>query len=204
MTSSQQPEDLIAAPPPTILVEEVESDSPKESERTQGEKTPQSSPIRSSRLQVPETRPRRSTRKRTASQISDTEAASFEPADAMSSQTSKHKSEGGSKKHHGSSSKKDRKSSKSDDWSEVTEPEERRRIQNRIAQRKFRESSPTTGGRIPSNFSSMQGRRLVKPRRGPRESNETRISRVAATRFQHRMISLPTKNTQASPGVAST
>ncbi|CAK7267007.1 hypothetical protein SEPCBS119000_002321 [Sporothrix epigloea] len=33
------------------------------------------------------------------------------------------------------------KSKKNDDWSEVTNPEERRRIQNRIAQRKFREKA---------------------------------------------------------------
>ncbi|TLS26186.1 hypothetical protein PpBr36_04504 [Pyricularia pennisetigena] len=40
----------------------------------------------------------------------------------------------GSRKHSSSSKSKQ----KSDDWSQVTDPEERRRIQNRIAQRKFR------------------------------------------------------------------
>ncbi|KAK4458875.1 hypothetical protein QBC42DRAFT_313336 [Cladorrhinum samala] len=52
----------------------------------------------------------------------------------MSSRSSK----SGSPKSGKSSSSRHRKS---DDWSEVTEPEERRRIQNRIAQRKFREKA---------------------------------------------------------------
>ncbi|KAH7033296.1 uncharacterized protein B0I36DRAFT_361979 [Microdochium trichocladiopsis] len=38
-----------------------------------------------------------------------------------------------------SSSSRRTKESKSDDWSDVMDPEQRRRIQNRIAQRKFRE-----------------------------------------------------------------
>ncbi|POS69048.1 hypothetical protein DHEL01_v212558 [Diaporthe helianthi] len=48
-----------------------------------------------------------------------------------SSSSSKRQGSSSSSKHH----------SKGDDWSEVTEPEERRRIQNRIAQRKFREKA---------------------------------------------------------------
>ncbi|KAF4978693.1 hypothetical protein FZEAL_4962 [Fusarium zealandicum] len=41
-----------------------------------------------------------------------------------------------------SSSKKSKSSPKDDvDWADVTDPEERRRIQNRIAQRKFREKT---------------------------------------------------------------
>jgi hypothetical protein len=68
-----------------------------------------------------------------------------EEDDEMSSRSSKKDQESSSKKQSAPPSKKS-KSGKSDDWAEVTEPEERRRIQNRIAQRKFRESlmSPLT------------------------------------------------------------
>lgn len=64
---------------------------------------------------------------------SDTER---EPSN-MSSRTSRHSS--------GSISRKEKiaasKTKKTDDWTEVTEPDERRRIQNRIAQRKFSTST---------------------------------------------------------------
>lgn len=71
---------------------------------------------------------------------SDTERTDTVKMPSGSSSSKHHSSSSSSKKHSSSSSSKHR--SKSDDWSDVTEPEERRRIQNRIAQRKFRRFFP--------------------------------------------------------------
>ncbi|SPO00718.1 uncharacterized protein DNG_03466 [Cephalotrichum gorgonifer] len=77
----------------------------------------------------------------------------------MSSRSSKRESESSSKRHSGSGSSKSKsksKSQKSDDWAEVSEPEERRRIQNRIAQRKFREKTRETKERAERDARNQQ------------------------------------------------
>jgi hypothetical protein len=141
MSATQPPDEPVVSSAPKIVIEEVGPSGPEvEGLSPQTQPSKPSSISQASRLQVPGPTLRRSSRKRSASEISEEvpEEEVVEPN--MTSHTSKHKSEGSSKKHHGSSTKKERRSSKTDDWSEITEPEERRRIQNRIAQRKFRKT----------------------------------------------------------------
>lgn len=67
----------------------------------------------------------------------ETEDTANMPSSSSSKHHSSSSSSSSSKKHHSSSSSS-KHHTQGDEWNEVTDPEERRRIQNRIAQRKFR------------------------------------------------------------------
>ncbi|KAK0642943.1 hypothetical protein B0T16DRAFT_459143 [Cercophora newfieldiana] len=65
-------------------------------------------------------------------------------------------SSGDSKKDKGKGKSEPASKSKTDDWTEVSEPEERRRIQNRIAQRKFREKNREQKERAQRDAQNLQ------------------------------------------------
>lgn len=139
----------------------VTTDAPppleEEGERSEETVTPRQShfpPEEQAPEIAPERQHSRQARKQSPHSGSETETEDHSnmPSGSSSKHHHHHHSSSSSSKKHGSSSSSSKHQPKGDDWSEVTEPEERRRIQNRIAQRKFREYFVL----IMSNFSQSE------------------------------------------------
>ncbi|KLU88772.1 hypothetical protein MAPG_07756 [Magnaporthiopsis poae ATCC 64411] len=119
MSSSQDPQDRKGKGVPTYSLEILEETADQAQSAHQHGTTEKS-------------RGKRKSKSKKDQSGSDTETE----APKMSSRSSKTSSPSESTKKHGSSSR--HRAPQNEDWTEVTDPEERRRIQNRIAQRKFR------------------------------------------------------------------
>jgi hypothetical protein len=143
MSSPQPSEDYVLVP--RILIQSASPSRHAEKTAQEDLSLPSTQPkdvgTSSDTLQVP----RRSLRKRSATEASLLSSDSESPFNMGSG---KKESERSSKKHQPTSSKSSKssksKTTKTDEWQDVTDPEERRRIQNRLAQRKFRMFHPST------------------------------------------------------------
>ncbi|KAJ4020936.1 hypothetical protein NW766_002431 [Fusarium irregulare] len=131
----QTPEIQIQSPSPEIASQETQ----------QKEKTKDKHSRSSSKLAPPH-------RKGSSSSTSKNKEKEHSSKHSQTSEKSKmggssrHSSHGSHSSHKGSSSSHSSKKSKSTpiddlDWADIADPEERRRVQNRIAQRKFREKA---------------------------------------------------------------
>lgn len=76
----------------------------------------------------------------TQTEMSDRRSEKHRDSKSSSSKSTSKSSSKSTSKSSSSSSSSSKTKSQKDDWSEVNEPDERRRIQNRLAQRKFRSS----------------------------------------------------------------
>ncbi|CAI4210488.1 unnamed protein product [Parascedosporium putredinis] len=153
------------SPIPSILVRSASPRGPEQSltsSLAHNPHLPETPP--SSTLQVP----KRSSQKRTYSEANLSTAENV-PRKIMAPRSSKKEGESSSKKLSASSSVSKAKSKSkptTDDWTEVTEPEERRRIQNKLAQRKFRTYQVPSATPITDPF---------HPRASPRQSAYTHL-----------------------------
>lgn len=120
MSSSQDSQDRKGKGAPTYSLENLEETADQAQSAHQHDTTEKS-------------RAKRKSKSKKDQSGSDTETE----GPKMSSRSSKTSSPSESTKKHGSSR---HRAPQNEDWTEVTDPEERRRIQNRIAQRKFRMS----------------------------------------------------------------
>lgn len=100
------------------------------------EATPKLPAAATSLSTTPTVSPSTSPRLRTPAPLDQSSDTETETETRNMSSYSKYPQDSSSKQH--SSKSKSKAKAKNDNWTEVSEPEERRRIQNRIAQRKFR------------------------------------------------------------------